>query len=188
MWPRCFSCICSCQNVMCNKLLCTDGVINASFNALDRHVRDGKGDSTALAYHSTVGGNSRRICESYRHPLWYGSKPLLQPPLLMCGHSVANITNLFNLFQIRLSHCRSVQGFACRCKIFCRHTGGRLGGKTRRPCPVGFMTCSLSVCFCLKKLTLCDPYIKQSHVFLGGLIHTSTVFICLWFLKQPLPC
>ena len=43
-----------------------DGEINASFNALDRHVRDGRGEVTALAYHSVVGGNSRRISQCAR--------------------------------------------------------------------------------------------------------------------------
>ena len=38
-----------------------DGTTNLSLNALDRHVEAGIGDRVALAYHSTVGGNSREI-------------------------------------------------------------------------------------------------------------------------------
>ena len=44
-----------------------DGQSNLSFNALDRHVAAGNGDRTAIAYHSTVGGNSREI--SYQQML-----------------------------------------------------------------------------------------------------------------------
>tara|TARA_B110000208_G_scaffold116360_1_gene142658 strand:+ start:1335 stop:3368 length:2034 start_codon:yes stop_codon:yes gene_type:complete len=38
-----------------------DGTTNLSLNALDRHVENGLGDRVALAYHSTVGGNTRDI-------------------------------------------------------------------------------------------------------------------------------
>lgn len=38
-----------------------DGVINTCYNALDRHVEGGRGDQTALRYHSAVGGPSREI-------------------------------------------------------------------------------------------------------------------------------
>jgi propionyl-CoA synthetase len=38
-----------------------DGTTNLCLNALDRHVEAGHGDRTAIAYHSTVGGNSRLI-------------------------------------------------------------------------------------------------------------------------------
>src|SRR5271169_567562 len=36
-----------------------DGVLNTCFNALDRHVRDGRGDQSALIYDSPVTGTSR---------------------------------------------------------------------------------------------------------------------------------
>jgi propionyl-CoA synthetase len=41
-----------------------DGVLNTSFNALDRHVRDGRGDQPALIHESTVTGTSTTF--SYR--------------------------------------------------------------------------------------------------------------------------
>ena len=44
-----------------------DGTTNLCLNALDRHVKAGYGDRTAIAYHSTVGGNSREI--SYKQML-----------------------------------------------------------------------------------------------------------------------
>jgi len=37
----------------------TDGVLNTCFNALDRHVRDGRGDQAALIYDSPVTGTQR---------------------------------------------------------------------------------------------------------------------------------
>jgi propionyl-CoA synthetase len=37
----------------------TDGTLNTCFNALDRHVRDGRGDQTALIYDSPVTGSQR---------------------------------------------------------------------------------------------------------------------------------
>jgi propionyl-CoA synthetase len=37
-----------------------DGVLNTCFNALDRHVRDGRGDQAALIYDSPVTGTQRR--------------------------------------------------------------------------------------------------------------------------------
>jgi propionyl-CoA synthetase len=36
-----------------------DGVLNTCFNALDRHVRDGRGEAAALIYDSPVTGTSR---------------------------------------------------------------------------------------------------------------------------------
>ncbi len=36
-----------------------DGVLNTCFNALDRHVRDGRGDQAALIYDSPVTGSQR---------------------------------------------------------------------------------------------------------------------------------
>src|SRR5271165_7544302 len=36
-----------------------DGVLNTCFNALDRHVRDGRGEQAALIYDSPVTGTSR---------------------------------------------------------------------------------------------------------------------------------
>src|SRR6516162_10486147 len=36
-----------------------DGVLNTCFNALDRHVRDGRGDQAALIYDSPVTGSGR---------------------------------------------------------------------------------------------------------------------------------
>jgi len=36
-----------------------DGVMNTCFNALDRHVRDGRGDQAALIYDSPVTGTCR---------------------------------------------------------------------------------------------------------------------------------
>ena len=36
-----------------------DGVLNTCFNALDRHVRDGRADQAALIYDSPVTGTSR---------------------------------------------------------------------------------------------------------------------------------
>jgi propionyl-CoA synthetase len=44
-----------------------DGVLNTCFNALDRHVRDGRGETTALIYDSAVTGTSRSY--SYRELL-----------------------------------------------------------------------------------------------------------------------
>ena len=41
-----------------------DGVLNTCFNALDRHVRDGRGDQAALIYDSPVTGSRRTF--SYR--------------------------------------------------------------------------------------------------------------------------
>ena len=38
-----------------------DGTTNLCLNALDRHVEAGYGERIAIAYHSTVGGNSREI-------------------------------------------------------------------------------------------------------------------------------
>eukprot|EP00941_MAST-03F_sp_MAST-3F-sp1_P004566 g4566.t1 len=38
-----------------------DGYTNLSYNALDRHVENGLGSRTAIAYESTVGGDSRKI-------------------------------------------------------------------------------------------------------------------------------
>ncbi|GMH92163.1 hypothetical protein TL16_g12265 [Triparma laevis f. inornata] len=38
-----------------------DGELNMSYNALDRQVDDGRGDQVAIAYHSSVGGNSRSL-------------------------------------------------------------------------------------------------------------------------------
>jgi propionyl-CoA synthetase len=42
-----------------------DGVLNTCFNALDRHVRDGRGDQAALIYDSPVTGSQRTMtyCE-----------------------------------------------------------------------------------------------------------------------------
>ena len=37
-----------------------DGVLNTCFNALDRHVRDGRGETAALIYDSPVTGTQRR--------------------------------------------------------------------------------------------------------------------------------
>jgi len=39
----------------------SDGTLNLSYNCLDRHVAAGRGDQTAIAYHSTVGGQSREL-------------------------------------------------------------------------------------------------------------------------------
>ena len=36
-----------------------DGVLNTCFNALDRHVRDGRGEQAALIYDSPVTGTQR---------------------------------------------------------------------------------------------------------------------------------
>src|SRR6266849_8146966 len=44
-----------------------DGVLNTCFNALDRHVRDGRGGQTALIYDSPVTGTGRTY--SYRELL-----------------------------------------------------------------------------------------------------------------------
>ncbi|HJY71185.1 MAG TPA: AMP-binding protein, partial [Streptosporangiaceae bacterium] len=44
-----------------------DGVLNTCFNALDRHVRDGRGDQAALIYDSPVTGTGRTY--SYRELL-----------------------------------------------------------------------------------------------------------------------
>ena len=44
-----------------------DGTTNLCHNALDRHVAEGIGDRTAIAYHSTVGGNSREISYAQLH-------------------------------------------------------------------------------------------------------------------------
>ena len=45
----------------------SDGELNTCYNALDRHVRDGRGDQAALIYDSPVTGTSRRY--SYRELL-----------------------------------------------------------------------------------------------------------------------
>jgi len=45
----------------------TGGVLNTCFNAVDRHVRDGRGDQAALIYDSPVTGTSRTI--TYRQLL-----------------------------------------------------------------------------------------------------------------------
>ena len=45
----------------------TDGELNTCYNALDRHVRDGRGDQAALIYDSPVTGTSRRY--TYRELL-----------------------------------------------------------------------------------------------------------------------
>ena len=45
----------------------TGGVLNTCFNALDRHVRDGRGDQAALIYDSPVTGASRTF--TYRELL-----------------------------------------------------------------------------------------------------------------------
>jgi propionyl-CoA synthetase len=45
----------------------TGGVLNTCFNAVDRHVRDGRGDQPALIYDSPVTSNSRTI--TYRQLL-----------------------------------------------------------------------------------------------------------------------
>ena len=45
----------------------SDGELNTCYNALDRHVRDGRGDQTALIYDSPVTGTSRRY--TYRELL-----------------------------------------------------------------------------------------------------------------------
>jgi propionyl-CoA synthetase len=45
----------------------TDGVLNTCFNALDRHVRDGRGDQAALIHDSPVTGTCRTF--SYRQLL-----------------------------------------------------------------------------------------------------------------------
>ena len=37
----------------------SDGMLNTCFNALDRHVRDGRGDQAALIYDSPVTGTRR---------------------------------------------------------------------------------------------------------------------------------
>ena len=37
----------------------SDGELNTCYNALDRHVRDGRGDQAALIYDSPVTGTSR---------------------------------------------------------------------------------------------------------------------------------
>jgi len=39
----------------------SDGVLNTCFNAVDRHVRDGRGDQAALIYDSPVTGTSRTL-------------------------------------------------------------------------------------------------------------------------------
>src|ERR1019366_9391031 len=44
-----------------------DGVLNTCFNAVDRHVRDGRGDQAALIYDSPVTGNGRTL--TYRQLL-----------------------------------------------------------------------------------------------------------------------
>ncbi len=44
-----------------------DGVLNTCFNAVDRHVRDGRGDQAALIYDSPVTGTSRTL--TYRQLL-----------------------------------------------------------------------------------------------------------------------
>src|ERR1700728_889575 len=44
----------------------SDGVLNTCFNAVDRHVRDGRGDQAALIYDSPVTGTSRTL--TYRQP------------------------------------------------------------------------------------------------------------------------
>src|SRR5580704_8532765 len=44
-----------------------DGVLNTCFNAVDRHVRDGRGDQAALIYDSPVTGTSRTF--TYRQLL-----------------------------------------------------------------------------------------------------------------------
>jgi propionyl-CoA synthetase len=44
-----------------------DGTLNTCFNALDRHVNDGRGDQTALIYDSPVTGTSRKL--TYRQLL-----------------------------------------------------------------------------------------------------------------------
>ena len=44
-----------------------DGTLNTCFNALDRHVRDGRGDQAALIYDSPVTGTSRTL--TYRQLL-----------------------------------------------------------------------------------------------------------------------
>jgi propionyl-CoA synthetase len=44
-----------------------DGVLNTCFNALDRHVRNGRGDQAALIYDSPVTGTQRRL--TYRELL-----------------------------------------------------------------------------------------------------------------------
>ncbi len=44
-----------------------DGELNTCFNAVDRHVRDGRGDQPAVIYDSAVGGPSRTI--TYRELL-----------------------------------------------------------------------------------------------------------------------
>src|SRR5271154_669885 len=41
-----------------------DGTLNTCFNAVDRHVRDGRGDQAALIYDSPVTGSRRTF--SYR--------------------------------------------------------------------------------------------------------------------------
>ncbi len=38
-----------------------DGVLNTCFNAVDRHVHDGRGDQAALIYDSPVTGTSRTL-------------------------------------------------------------------------------------------------------------------------------
>ena len=45
----------------------TGGVLNTCFNAVDRHIRDGRGDQAALIYDSPVTGTSRTI--TYRQLL-----------------------------------------------------------------------------------------------------------------------
>jgi len=44
-----------------------DGVMNTCFNALDRHVRDGRGEQAALIYDSPVTGTDRTL--TYRQLL-----------------------------------------------------------------------------------------------------------------------
>ena len=44
-----------------------DGTLNTCFNAVDRHVRDGRGDQAALIYDSPVTGTSRKL--TYRQLL-----------------------------------------------------------------------------------------------------------------------
>src|SRR5215813_7132487 len=45
----------------------TDGVLNTCFNALDRHVRDGRAEQAALVYDSPVTGSQRTF--TYRQLL-----------------------------------------------------------------------------------------------------------------------
>ena len=50
-----------------------DGVLNTCFNALDRHVRDGRGDQAALIYDSPVTGTAGRIPTGSCWTRWRGS-------------------------------------------------------------------------------------------------------------------